>query len=522
MTIKDISFYTRIGRASELSDKGQRRLYRFFEILPGFLSWGTLLVLIFLAWQRPVWVAVFIIVFDLYWLTRTIYLFTLLKVSYNKMNKNLATDWIEQLDKLKPPEYSIKLNNWQELYHLVFLPMYKENLNVVNSTFEALSKVDYPKDKIVVVLATEERAGSKAEEIVEVIKNKFSHQFGNFFVTKHPDNIQGELAGKGSNLAWAGKEIKKFIDEQNIPYERIIVSALDIDTQVPQGYFSRLAHQYLITKNPTHASYQPIPFFNNNIWEAPAMARVMSYSSTFWHMMQQERPQQQTTFSSHSMSFKALVDVGFWQSNMVSEDSRIFFQCLLRYDGDYSVASLYYPVSMDANVAKSLWHTMKNQYKQQRRWAWGVENIPYTAFGFLKNKLVPLRKKIRYLFNLGEGFHSWATNSLIIFLMGWLPLLIGGTAFHATTLSYSLPKLTQILLTISMVGIIVSAILSILLMPPTPNGRSRFNKGWLFMQWFLTPIVLMIFSSFPALEAQTRLMFGKYMGFWVTEKSRRD
>ena len=166
MTIKDISFYTRIGRASELSDKSQRRFYRFFEILPGFLSWGTLLVLIFLAWQRPVWVAVFIIVFDLYWLTRTIYLFTLLKVSYNKMNKNLATDWIEQLDKLKPPEYSIKLNNWQELYHLVFLPMYKENLNVVNSTFEALSKVDYPKDKIVVVLATEERAGSKAETIM--------------------------------------------------------------------------------------------------------------------------------------------------------------------------------------------------------------------------------------------------------------------------------------------------------------------------------------------------------------------
>ena len=54
------------------------------------------------------------------------------------------------------------------------------------------------------------------------------------------------------------------------------------------------------------------------------MARVVSFSSTFWLTMQQERPERQVTFSSHSMSFKTLVEVAFWQSNIVSEDSRIF------------------------------------------------------------------------------------------------------------------------------------------------------------------------------------------------------
>lgn len=521
MPTKQAYFYTRIGRATDIVHAQDKLLYRALEILPGLVSWLTLIVLVLLSGIRPVWVALFIIVFDLYWLLRTIYLFVFLKVSYDKMKKRLATDWMVKLDQLNPKKYSISLESWRDIYHIVFLPMYKESESVVGETIDALARVSYPKERIMVVLATEARAGEHAKRIASVMSDRYRGVFDKFIVTVHPDNSKGEIAGKGSNLYYAGIHVKDIIDEAKIPHERVVVSAFDIDTQIPSGYFGCLTYTYLKTKNPTRASYQPIPFYNNNIWDAPALARVMSYSSTFWHMMQQERPNHQTTFSSHSMSFKALVDVGFWQNNMVSEDSRIFFQCLLHYDGDYRVVSLYYPVSMDANVAHSLTATMQNQYKQQRRWAWGVENVPYIAFGFLKNKKIPIKIKLKYLFIVGEGFHSWATNSIIIFLMGWLPLLIGGVAFRTTVLSYHLPQLTQWLLGISMFGIVTSATLSVLLMPNAPRSHSKLNHAWLFLQWFLTPIVLLLFSSVPALEAQTRLMFGKYMGFWVTEKSRR-
>ncbi len=506
-------YYLKIGKAADLKDFKDRFLYRCFEILPGALSLATLGVLIFLSSWRPVWMAFFTIAFDIYWLVRTIYFSSHLKAAFDKMREAMQNDWADRLNIFK---------DWQKIYQLVILPMFEEDPKIIESTLDALVDSDWPKDKMIVVLATEEKVMDYIQKITGGIRKKFNNYFGYFLVTTHPQNIKGEISGKGSNAAFAARQVlKEVIDKHAIPYEEVIVSIFDIDTKVPKQYFVRLTYQYLIDPKPLRASYQPVPVYNNNIWEAPILARVMSYSATFWHMMQQERPDKGTTFSSHSMSLKALVDVDFWQTNVVSEDSRIFFQCLLHYDGDYRVVPLYYPVSMDANVARTFWQTMVNQYKQQRRWAWGVENIPYILFAFLKNKKISLQKKIHYIFYIAEGFWSWATNSIIIFMMGWLPLLIGGKAFNLTLLSYNLPRLTQTVLFFSMIGIVLSVMLTIFLMPPKPLHLKKISWLWIILQWFLIPVILIVFGSIPALDAQLHLMLGRYMGFWVTEKARK-
>jgi hypothetical protein len=179
---------------------------------------------------------------------------------------------------------------------------------------------------------------------------------------------------------------------------------------------------------------------------------------------------------------------------------------------------------MDANVAPTFWQSMKNLYKQQRRWGWGVENIPYALEGFSKDKSISRTKRWYWTFNMLEGFHSWATNSLMIFALGWLPLMLGGKIFNATLLAYRLPHITRFIVGISMVGIASSAILSVILLPPRPQGlRVRHYLLYIF-QWVLIPVTLIIFGAFPGLEAQTRLMLGgEYrLGFWVTPKSRKS
>jgi len=503
--------YLNISRAESLKNPKERFLYRLLEILPGFLSWSTLIGAFLFSWLVPAGVAIFIILFDLYWLLKTAYLSFHQISSFKQMKKNIKTDWIEKLE---------HLGDWKRIYHIVVLPMYKEGKEIIRSSCQSLVNSKYPKEKIIIVLSAEERAGKKATQIAQELKKEFSGKFLKFFVTTHPQNLPGEVIGKGSNTAWAIKEAKeKIIKPLNLRYEDILVSTFDIDTKPYPQYFSCLTFHYLTTENPLKSSYQPIPIYNNNVWTAPNFSRVIATSNTFWQMMQQDRPEAMITYSSHATPFKVLNEVGY-PKNIVPDDSRIFWKSYLFYNGDYKVVPLHYPVSMDAVLAKSLFRTAINQYKQQRRWAWGCVDIPFLLFGFIKNKKISLSKKLYYSWDILEGFLSWATVSLLIFFLGWLPLLLGGDNFNITLLSYNLPVATRNLMTISMVGVLASCIISFLILPPKPKGVGKTKNLSLLLQWMLLPFTLIFFGSIPAIDAQTRLIFGKYLGFWVTEKIR--
>lgn len=488
---------------------------RFFEMIPGILTWATLILIPILSWRAPVFAAFFIIAFDTYWLLKTIYLSFHLRATFNRMREYTQTDWLASL--------RAGGGKWEEVYHLVIFPMYHEPLSVVRESFVRLAATQYPKHRFIVVLALEERAGNEAQETARAIEREFGDTFHALITTTHPANVPGELAGKGSNEAWAAEHaLQQIIRPQQIPVERVLVSVFDVDTQVFPQYFGRLTHAFLHTEKPLRAIYQPIPFFTNNVYESPAIARVVAFSCTFWQMMQQSRPERLTTFSSQSIPLPVLIDIGFWDRDIVSEDSRVFWQGYLRYDGDFCVVPLFYPVSMDANVAPTLWGTLVNLYKQQRRWAWGAENVPYVLEGFRQNRRIPIRTKIYWVFHKIEGFHSWATNSIIIFALGWLPIWLGVNKFDETLLAYNLPKITGFIIQLSMLGIATSAVLGIVLLPPRPTWFRLRHYALYVLQWALIPITLILFGSIPAIDAQTRLLVGGRwrLGFWVTPKGR--
>lgn len=509
--------YIAIGSARDLENPRERILYRALEMLPGLLIWITFALIILGSLFFPYGAAIFIIIFDFYWLLKSVYMSLHIRASFRLMREYQSVDWIKKLDLLR-----ILKRNWRnEIWHLIILPFYNEEYEIIKSTCDAILATRYPSEKIMLVLSGEKRRGDEAREIGEKIRREFDGRFGKFLFTMHEDK-PGELAGKGSNETWAIRRAKEFlIDKMSIPYENIIVSVFDVDTIVSPQYFSRLTYLYLTVPRPLRTSFQPIPLFINNIWEAPAVARVIAFSSTFWHLMNQVRPERLTSFSSHAFPFKALVEMDFWQTNVVSEDSRIFWKGLLTFDGDWRVEPLLLPVSMDANVAETLGRTLKNTYLQQRRWAYGAENIPYFVYGFLHNKKISFRAKAYWSFHMIEGFWAWATNSIVIFVLGWLPVLLGGNLFATTVLAYNTPRLTRYILTFAMFGIITSIYLSLVLLPPRPLYYGRHRYLFMVLQWFFIPITLIIFGSFPAIEAQTRLMLGKYLGFWPTPKIRK-
>ena len=500
-----------VGRAADLSGS-DRVLYRLFEILPAFLSFGTLILLVALSFVYPSVVAYFTIAFAAYWLFKTIFLTIHLRHNFKRLKHNTNLDWQERLTTLK----------YDDIVHVVLFPFYKEPYEVIKESVQALSASNFPLKQISVVLAAEERAGEDAHAVGKRIQEEFKDSFLDVIVTVHPKDLPNEIPGKGSNIAYAAKEATKHIvDSRNLSHEKVIVSAFDSDTVVYPGYFACLTWHFLTAEDPLHSSFQPIPLYNNNIWEAPTLSRVLGYASTFWQMIQQERPERLSTFSSHAIPLSALVEADYWQRNMVNEDSRIFFNLFMYFDGNYEVIPISYPVSMDANVGRTFFQTIANLYKQHLRWMYGsAENIPYLLYHFIKNPHISFVKKMRLLIVHIEGAWSLAVQPLILLLIGWLPLVIGGSAFNDTVLSYNLPIVSSWFLTAAMFGLIFLAAYSVRLMPKRPTGKGVFHTTLMFGQWIIVPITMVIFSSIPGLHAQARLALGRYLGFWVTPKSR--
>jgi len=498
----------KVAKASELTGR-DARFYRFLEIVPGLASWSTLIGIVLASIYWSFFAAYFIIAFAIYWVLKTIFLSYHVRYNLKRLKHHMELDWGALVERFAHDQF----------YHLVVLPFYREPSEVLDGAIQGLLRAKYDPQKLIVVLAAEERTGEKQVALASEMQAKYGSQFGNFLVTVHPDNISGEIAGKGSNVHYALHAAREeVIDPKQIPYRDVLVSIFDIDTVIYPHYFNCLLWHFMTAEQPYKSAYQPVPLFTNNLWEAPALSRVMAMSSTFWQMIMQERPDKAATFSSHSVSFQSLYEIGYGQANVVSEDSRIYWNLLIANDGDFDIVPISYPIAMDATAAPTLWGTVVNIYKQHRRWTYGVENWCYIVYHFTKNKSIPLRKRWSIALLQGEGYWSLVTNPIMLFILGWAPIFLGTREFHQTVLSYELPILVRNMLTFAMIGLIVSAVIALSLTPPRPEGHSRFKYVVMALQWIMVPMTMIVFSAIPGLDAQTRLMFGRYMGFWVTPK----
>jgi hypothetical protein len=490
------------------------RLKRLLEIIPGSVSWAVIIFFILLAIFNPVTCAILVIVFDFYWIIRTVYLTTLLVMGHRKLSQEKDRDWLNECRRLAP------IKDWHKIYHLVIFPVYKEGPEVLRPSLKALIDCRYPKDRMIVVAAFEER-NPLSKNNADILEAEFKRIFFGYLSTFHPDKIPGEQRTKGANASWAAKHAKEFLDKKGIRYEDVIISCFDADTCVDKEYFGCLTYHFLTSTKPLQASYQPIPVYNNNIWQAPSFARLVEISASFCQMIESMRLEKFVTFSSHSMSFKTLVDIDYWPLNMVSDDSVIYWKAFLFFKGDYRVIPLYTTVSMDVAYSKNFFKTIIIQYKQKRRWAWGVENFPFVLRGFLKNKEIPLVTKARRAFHLLESHVTWAVWATILVLIGPLPLLLGGAFFRQMAIGYNLPKITGLLLNFTLITSLVWIALSRTILPPRPKEVSWTKNIVMLIEWITVPFIILILGSTPALDAQTRLMLANYMEFNPTEKGNK-
>ena len=533
-------------------------LERLFGILPGFVSWSILISLTVLSFVLPLYAAVVIVALNIFWLVRIFYMTLFLAIAYAVLAVEKETDWVERCHILEKGPGGLALlknriesaKNWRRwrkwidlknqarelrqvldqkleipptdsIYHVVIIAAAKEGREIVEPGILGLMRSQFPAARIVPMIAVEERTGPQQEKMALELSEKYRERFCDFLVTVHPDGISGEARVKGANVTYAAKEAAKFFKAHKIPFENIIVSCFDADTVPSPQYFAALTYQFMRHPRRTRASFQPIPVYHNNILEAPAFVRVLETGSSFFQLIEATNPEKLVTFSSHSMSFKALVEIDYWPVDMISDDSAIFWKALIYYGGDYRVVPMYVTVSMDAVMADNIWKTLRNVYRQKLRWAWGVENLPIVLRAFVKDSRIPVLQKIRYIIKLLEMHITWATLGFLITFIGWLPAIFATREFSSSVLFYNSSRVSELIFNLSSITFIVTIIIAQMLLPKNKSRHPILKRLLYASEWLLIPFVFTFLSCLPALDAQTRLARGKMMQFWVTEKKRR-
>ncbi len=486
------------------------RTQRGLEILPGIVSWSLILFPFWGSFIFPTAVAYYVITFTVYWLFRSLNIAFLSVVSQLKIRAASKFDWIADLQKNFPQQ-------WNQIHHILVIPTYKEPLTTLERTLNSLKKQTFPHQNLHIMLSFEEREGQEAKDKAKKLQQQYKGEFGDLWVTFHPD-IAGEIKGKSSNTCWGAIEAKKIlVDQRHLPIEEITITSEDADAMFHPKYFANLTYEFLSTNKPFNKIWQGGIVFYNNIWKVPAPIRVMASVSSVNQIYILMRRDRLVNFSTYSTSLKHVDDIGYWDTDVIPEDYRLFFKSYFAKKGDFEVEPIFLPIYADAAEANGFWNTMKNQYEQLKRWAWGVSDDAYIIRKFITTDGVPFWDKTVRVMKVIEDHFLWPVNWFAITISALLPPLLNPD-FSRTILGKTLPQVTSALLTISLISMIVIFIVDAMNRPPKPNKRSPLSYLLQPLEFLMLPVIGFFFTALPGIDAHTRLMLGKYIEYKVTEK----
>lgn len=488
--------------------KNERKVIRFLEIMPGFISWSLILFPVWGAFFVPTAVAYYIIAFDIYWLYRSVVAAVMAVMSNFRIKAAQRFDWFGEVKSFL---------DWDRVHHIVVIPTYMEPLHTLKRTLKGLSKQTFPRKNLTIVLGFEKREGAKGRDKAKRLLKEFDGVFGNLITTFHPD-LKGEVKGKSSNTAWAAKIAKKLlIDKQGKDINYCTITSNDADAILHPHYFSYLSFKFLDDPKRYERIWQSAIHFYNNIWKLPVLTRTFNRISSVVATGILMRKDRLINFSTYSISLKLVDDIGYWDVDVIPEDYRMFFKAFYATSGRVEVEPIFLPSFADAAEAHGFWNTMTNQYEQIKRWAWGVSDDSYIIFKWLTVPNMPFWEKSIRSFFVVKDHILWPVSWFAITLGANIPPLLNKD-FNRTIIGKTLPQVSSGILTITLVAMIAIIFIDWQQKPKAPKGTKWWRKAISPFEFVLLPIIGFFFTALPGLDAHTRLMLGRYMEYRVTEK----
>lgn len=542
-------------------EKDRHARYRFYEMLPGMLSWSMLALPFLLSWINATVAAAFMFMYILINFLRATAAAVRSIQGHKVMREHQKLDWTGMLTELESgqingeavsgtgelkyhkqlphPKWHYEfMQKYQarqadahraednphivpsEIIHAIIIATYKESREILEPTIKSVLAGNYDMKKVIFILAYEQRGGDDVAKRANDLVDEYGPQFMHAMAVAHPSDIPNEVVGKGGNVTYAGRQLQKYLDKEKIDPLRVLVTTLDADNRPDKLYLPALSYVYSVCPDPVHASFQPVSMYTNNIWDAPAPMRVVATGNSIFNIVISLRQHALRNFSSHAQPMAGLIQTDFWSVRTIVEDGHQFWRSYFTFDGNYRVYPLYVPICQDAVLTEKYVKTLKAQFVQLRRWTWGASDIAYMVDqGMFKPgrfKKLPKFDYFAKLWRLTEGHVTWAVGPILVLLGGFVP----NWFYSRDIVASQLPIIVSKIQTVALLFAFVTIYFAFVTLPPKPARYKRHRTLWMIAQWVYLPLTTIGYNSLAALNSQTRLIFKRYITkFDVTEKA---
>lgn len=497
-----------------LDDKTSKQKSIITHGITGWIAWASLLIMIVGALVNPSFVFTLSMLVGIYIASRFLVAGILALRGMTYIREAEKKDWKIQYHQHRRMDSLA----WRDVIHVMLIPNYKEDYDVLRDTLRRIAESPLAKRQVCVVLAMEEReqhAQTKAESLMMEFEPYFLH----IFATYHPKDIPGELAGKSSNEAWAGREAyKRLVLGHGYDINKMVITIMDADSLIHPRYIEALTYHFATTpaKRRHNCMWQAPIRYDNNIWNVHPFFTFIHALSTIWYLsgLMSKRPM---PLSTYSLSFRLAHDVGYWDTDVIPEDWHMYLKCYFKRRGHMQLHPIFLPFSgYSAAVGDTFIDAFRGQYNQSVRHMWGAEDVGYIINQSIHHHDMPIMPKISILWRV--------LHTHILSTTGWITANIGGQlAFllHPDYVASGAVAQQIMILQVAVYVIISSSVLFwVMDMRMRPRKTTwRLSEILLIGICFaIMPFTTFMLSVLPALEAQTRLMLGIPIHYRVARK----
>jgi cellulose synthase/poly-beta-1,6-N-acetylglucosamine synthase-like glycosyltransferase len=300
----------------------------------------------------------------------------------------------------------------------------------------------------------------------------------------------------------------------------LLITVCDADSRLDRQYLAALGHQLLSHRDGQLHIYQPAILFYANHARLPLPLRAVSSVFSLYSLARLEASHRLIPQSTYSLTWLVARRVSFWDVDVVPEDSHMFFKVWLHFGRAVRTRAIHLPVYADAAEGTNCWRSAANTYRQIRRWAWGVSDVPYLALHTLRARHIPWHMRVSRVGWYVEEHLVWPSHWFLLTLGGLLPPLIN-PEYARTELGLWQAAMFSTLLGLCLPSLVLAMFVDVLLKWRSDGERDLLGLLSGMSSFALLPLTGLALVALPALDAHTRLLFGHSLAYQVTEKVPR-